>query len=290
MRHIELVPGIHSSVIGFGCAPILGAVGHREAGRAIDVALDVGINHFDLARSYGYGRAEAMVGCMLRGKRDQVVLATKFGIEASPAAYFLSPLKPLIRALRRRRSPGTAPATSAPNPAERPVERPSNRMASLLHRRVPLEPATMVRSLEASLRALGTDRVDYFFVHEPTGNIARVDELAAAAEQIKKQGKIRAWGLAFSYKDLSVHALYLRSFDVLQFNCSPGVPDYRDVVAERGGHPNIFFSPFRHRTGSGEAHGPAAILRRLVLDFPRSVVLCSMFSEAHIRANAEAVP
>ena len=135
MRRIELVPGIQSSVIGFGCAPILGAVGRIQAERAIDVALDVGINHFDVARSYGYGRAEAMLGSVLRGKRDQVVLATKFGIMASAAAYFLSPLKPLIRALRPRRSAARTSGSSSP----RPEATQSNRLASFLHKRVPLD-------------------------------------------------------------------------------------------------------------------------------------------------------
>ena len=285
MRRIELVPDIQSSVIGFGCAPILGAVGRIQAERAINVALDVGINHFDLARSYGYGRAEAMVGSVLRGKRDQVVLTTKFGIMASAAAYFLSPLKPLIRALRPRRSAASTSGSSSP----RPEATQSNRLASFLHKRVPLDAETMQRSLETSLRALRTEWIDYLFVHEPAESLGKIHELMAAAELLKKQGKIRAWGLAFSYESRPMHASYLQSFDVIQFNASPGAPDYRDVVAERTGKPNILFSPFRHRADCPEPLSPAATLRRLLIDFPSSVVLCSMFNEAHIRANAAAV-
>ena len=285
MRRIELAPQIQSSVIGFGCAPILGAVGRVQAERAINVALDVGINHFDLARSYGYGRAEAMLGSVLRGKRDQVVLATKFGIKASAAAYFLSPLKPLVRALRPRRS---AAGTSGSSPP-RPEGTGSNRLASFLHKRVPLDAATMQRSLETSLRALRTEWVDYLFVHEPAKSLGNIDELMTAAELLKKQGKIRAWGLAFSYESRPMHASYLQLFDVLQFNASPCAPDYRDAVAERADKPNILFSPFRHRAESPEPLSPAAILRCLATDFPSSVILCSMFSEAHIRANAAAL-
>lgn len=285
MRHVELVPGIGSSVIGFGCAPILGAVGWSEAERAISVALDVGINHFDLARSYGYGRAEGMVGRVLRGKRDQVVLATKFGIEASAAAYLLSPLKPIIRALRPRRSP----VSPRENPPPSPASPPQNRMASLLHRRVSLDPATMRRSLETSLRALGTDRVEYLFVHAPTEHIAKVHELAETAELLKQQGKIRAWGLGFYFKDQPVHASYLQCFDVLQFNCSPGQTTYDGICAERAGKPNILFSPFNQRRETSEPASPTAILKRLASDFPRSVILCSMFNEEHIRKNAAAL-
>ena len=42
MRTVELVPGIKSSALGFGCAPILGAVDGAVARRALAVALDEG--------------------------------------------------------------------------------------------------------------------------------------------------------------------------------------------------------------------------------------------------------
>lgn len=285
MRRVELIAGIQSSVIGFGCAPILGSVGRDEAERAIHTALEVGINHFDLARSYGYGRAEAMVGRVLRERRDEVVLATKFGIQATLAARLLSPLKPLIRALRPRKTPaqtGGSPPKISPAPTP-------NRLASMLHRRVPFDPATMIRSLEASLRVLGTDRVEYLFLHAPTESIGKMDDLAATAERLKQQGKIRAWGLASYCESRPLHASYLRMFDVLQFDCSPSVPDYRNLVAEMGSRPNVLFSPFRQSQKATERLAPAAILKCLLGDFPKSVVLCSMFNETHIRDNAAAV-
>lgn len=285
MRRVELVAGIQSSVIGFGCAPILGSVGSEVAERAIRAALEVGINHFDLARSYGYGRAEAMVGRVLRGLRDDVVLATKFGIEATLAARLLAPLKPLVRALRSRKTPvPTGGSARKISPAPTP-----NRLASMLHRRVPFDPATMIRSLEASLRALGTDRVEYLFLHAPTESIAKMDDLAATAERLKQQGKIRAWGLASYCESRPLHASYLRMFDVLQFDCSPSVPEYGDIVAEMGGRSNVLFSPFRQSQNATERLAPGAILKRLLVDFPKSVVLCSMFNETHIRDNAAAV-
>ena len=277
--------GIQSSVIGFGCAPILGSVGHQQAERAINTALDVGVNHFDLARSYGYGHAEAMVGRMLRGRRDGVVLATKFGIQATLAARLLSPLKPLIRALRRPKARDKGAGTSPGNSAAQA----SSRMASLLHRRVPLEPATMLRSLEDSLRAMGTDRVEYLFVHAPAESIGRIHDLAETAERLKRHGKIRAWGLAAYSDGHSLHTPYLRLFDILQFDCSPSAPNYRDAVAKMGDKPNILFSPFRRGPQAAELSSPAATLKRLLADFPKSVVLCSMFNETHIRENASAV-
>ena len=50
-----------------------------EAIRAIDVALDLGVNWIDTAPFYGWGRAEQIVGKALQGKRDRVYIFTKCG-------------------------------------------------------------------------------------------------------------------------------------------------------------------------------------------------------------------
>jgi aryl-alcohol dehydrogenase-like predicted oxidoreductase len=50
-----------------------------ESIRAIHTALDLGINFIDTANNYGAGHSEIVIGKALKGRRDQVVLATKFG-------------------------------------------------------------------------------------------------------------------------------------------------------------------------------------------------------------------
>ncbi|MGY8914119.1 MAG: aldo/keto reductase, partial [Flavobacteriales bacterium] len=104
MKNIELVPGIKSSVLGFGCASIMGARGPKESHKAIDRALANGITHFDLARSYGYGEAERFIGKILSAKRDKVVISSKFGIIANGKARVLKPIKPIIRSLKKLKS------------------------------------------------------------------------------------------------------------------------------------------------------------------------------------------
>lgn len=81
-----MYPSIKSSVLGFGCAPIIGARGPKECKKMIRLALELGINHFDLARSYGFGEAEKFVGLMLSKQRDRLVIASKFGIVANQKA------------------------------------------------------------------------------------------------------------------------------------------------------------------------------------------------------------
>ncbi|MEJ2757871.1 MAG: aldo/keto reductase [Anaerolineales bacterium] len=56
-----------------------GDVDDRESIRAIHAGLDAGINFLDTAANYGTGHSETIVGKALAGKRDQVVIATKFG-------------------------------------------------------------------------------------------------------------------------------------------------------------------------------------------------------------------
>lgn len=56
-----------------------GQVDDAESRRAIDCALDCGIDFFDTADAYGTGHSERVLGAALKGRRDRVVIATKFG-------------------------------------------------------------------------------------------------------------------------------------------------------------------------------------------------------------------
>ena len=51
----------------------------EESIRAVQAALDMGVNFFDTAANYGAGHSEVVLGRALKGKRDKVVIATKFG-------------------------------------------------------------------------------------------------------------------------------------------------------------------------------------------------------------------
>src|ERR1700723_562335 len=71
-----------TSAIGLGCWGMSGTYGESdetEALRTVDRALELGITFFDTADVYGNGHNEEFVGRALRGRRDRVVLATKFG-------------------------------------------------------------------------------------------------------------------------------------------------------------------------------------------------------------------
>lgn len=70
------------SKLGYGCAPLgneYGDIGEAEAIRPIHEAIAAGINFFDTSPYYGRTLSEARLGKALKGKRDQVILATKGG-------------------------------------------------------------------------------------------------------------------------------------------------------------------------------------------------------------------
>jgi aryl-alcohol dehydrogenase-like predicted oxidoreductase len=83
--------GLEVSAMGLGCwaiggrflmdgkADSYGDVDDAESIRAIRRAMDLGITFFDTSDAYGTGHSEEVLGAAIRGRRDDVVLATKFG-------------------------------------------------------------------------------------------------------------------------------------------------------------------------------------------------------------------
>jgi aryl-alcohol dehydrogenase-like predicted oxidoreductase len=71
------------SVVGLGCNNFGRRIGLEETRAVVDAALDAGINFLDTADVYG--SSEDLLGEVLSGRRDQVVLATKFGLDQSRA-------------------------------------------------------------------------------------------------------------------------------------------------------------------------------------------------------------
>ncbi len=70
------------SVVGLGCNNFGGRLGLDATRAVVDAALDAGVNFFDTADIYGgQGGSEELLGKVLEGRRDQVILATKFGMD-----------------------------------------------------------------------------------------------------------------------------------------------------------------------------------------------------------------
>lgn len=159
--------GISASVFGLGTwvtggGEVWNGVDDNESLRAIETALDNGINLIDTAPGYGWGHSESVIGQAIRGRRDQVVLATKCGIWWQDARgsfhYHLNGKDTYIS----------------------------------------VRPDTIAIEIEDSLRRLGTDYVDLYQVHWPAKepDLTPVEETMGFLMKLKEQGKIRAIGVS----------------------------------------------------------------------------------------------
>jgi aryl-alcohol dehydrogenase-like predicted oxidoreductase len=86
MEHTDLGP-LRVSRVGLGCNNFGGRLDLAATRRVVDAALDAGVSFFDTADIYGErGGSERLLGELLQGRRDRVVLATKFGGEMGDGA------------------------------------------------------------------------------------------------------------------------------------------------------------------------------------------------------------
>lgn len=78
------------SALGLGCmgmSEFYGATDDAQSLATLERAFELGVTHYDTADMYGAGHNESLLACFLPGKRDRVVVATKFGILRKPGDY-----------------------------------------------------------------------------------------------------------------------------------------------------------------------------------------------------------
>lgn len=143
--------GTSVGAVGLGCMGMSEFYGPAEDARSIRVirrALDLGVTLLDTADMYGQGHSEHLIGQAVRGRRDDVVLATKCGIR---------------REGQRRWH--------------------DNR------------PEYIREACEQSLRRLGVETIDLFYLHRRNPEAPLDDSIGAMAELVE-HGKVRALGLS----------------------------------------------------------------------------------------------
>jgi D-threo-aldose 1-dehydrogenase len=195
---------ITTSQLGFGCSAIMGAGTESARQRLLACAFEHGIRHFDVARAYGVGEAESVLGRFIKANRSQLTITTKYGINP-PKRNAAKQIVLNIGRYVKRMVPGFANVSPAIN-----IAASSPALFSAAEARI---------SLETSLRSLGTDYVDLYLLHEPPANAKLDDELLLFLETVKGEGKIRAYGIG---GDFEIVKLFLKSQSpfakVLQFD------------------------------------------------------------------------
>lgn len=267
MDYVTLAPGLPaSSRLGFGCGSVMGRVSRRESERAVAAALDHGITHFDVARAYGYGEAEGLLGVALKGHRDRVVVASKFGLSPPRASGALRRLKPLAQGLVAA-VPGLRPLLrSAIGANARAADR--------------FSVAAAKASLDRSLAALATDYLDILFLHDCEADDLTGDLTAFLDAQIAA-GKIRAYGAATSIEAVAALERRRGAAMLYQFANSLALPNAETLP--NGARRFIAHSPF---SGADRLGTPHREMLGWALAQPNvAVVLCSMLDEAHLHAN-----
>ncbi len=85
-RYIGGTDGLKVSLVGLGCNAFGRRVDEKGTHAVIDAAIEAGIDFLDTAENYGGGDSEVFIGSGLKGKREKVFLATKFGLAKSHVA------------------------------------------------------------------------------------------------------------------------------------------------------------------------------------------------------------
>jgi aryl-alcohol dehydrogenase-like predicted oxidoreductase len=208
MKYNRLGPtDIRVSDLGLGCQSLGGGLYYRDKRESIATvrrALDEGVNFFDTSDHYSQGLSERWLGEALRGRRQEVVVATKAGTCYTPLGKLAARMRPVLRPC---------------SPYLRPLKVSLHRMRAT-QRRKNFSSAYLMRSVEASLRRLDTDYLDLFQLHKPPASELAEGAWCETLEQLRRQGKIRSYGISCATVDDAMRCLDMPGIAAVQIGVS----------------------------------------------------------------------
>ena len=143
------------SALGLGCmgmSEFYGEPDDAQSLRTLERAFELGVTHYDTSNVYGRGHNERLLSQFLKGRRDRVMLASKFGV----------------------------------------VRDPDGPLGSTYDRGINNDPAYMRQCCEESLRRLGVETIDLYYVHRVDGVTPIEDTVGAMADLVplKRMGSL----------------------------------------------------------------------------------------------------
>ncbi|RYG32043.1 aldo/keto reductase [bacterium] len=184
--------------IGLGCMGMSHAYGQSDDPSSLAVlarSLELGVDHWDTADLYGAGENERLLAQALPGVRDRVFLATKFG-----------------------------------NVYDRTLTSHQDQVAANAGWIVDGTPEYARKSIDLSLRRLGVDHVDLYYLHR-TDDTVPIEETVGAMAEFVKAGKVRAIGLSECSAETLRRAQAVHPITAVQSELSVWTRDYlHDVV------------------------------------------------------------
>ena len=196
--------GPEVSALGLGCmgmSEFYGAADEAESVATLHRSLELGMTFLDTADAYGPHTNEVLVGRAIKGKRDKVFLATKFGIVRDPN-----------------------------DPSKRSING---------------KPEYARAAVDASLKRLGVDVIDLYYLHRVDKETPIEDTVGAMADMVK-EGKIRYIGLSETAPKTLDRASKVHQITALQSEYSLWTRDPEDGALEacrRNGVGLVAYSP-----------------------------------------------
>ncbi len=219
--------GVHIPPLMYGAWAIggwwWGGTDDNKAIQSIHRAVEIGMNCLDTAPQYGFGHSEEILGRAIKGKRNDVVIATKCG-------------------LRHDRTDGEKFfETRDMNNRKRTVYRVSKK-------------DSIIKECEHSLQRLQTDYIDIYQVHWPDSTTP-FSETMEALVSLYDQGKIRAIGVSNFSGTMVEECLRYGPIHSIQPRYNPLVRDIEDELVPLCKEQNIgilAYSPLEHGLLTGK--------------------------------------
>lgn len=205
------IAGRNVGAIGLGCMGMsfaYGSSGPNEAPDVLERALELGVDHWDTADMYGAGENEKLISGILKTRRNDVFLATKFG-----------------------------------NVYDRSLTLHQDQVQANVQWIVDGTPEYVRKAIDRSLQRLGVDHVDLYYQHRVDPQVP-IEETVGAMAGLVREGKVKALGLSEASADTIRRAHAVHPIAAIQSELSLWTQDYLEDVVPLTKELGIAFVPY----------------------------------------------